>query len=77
MTAPTLPGVSYAVWLADLSDTLDSARLMDGAPIVPGDYIIWRLLDGRTPVPVQAYAKESEAHVIADELNGYGASCYV
>lgn len=77
MTAPDLPGVLYTVWLADLSDTLDGSRLDDGAPIVPGDYILVRCLDGRPAVPIGAYAQESEANAIADDLNGYGASCYV
>lgn len=70
-------GVTYAVWLADLSEGLDGSRLSDGAPIVPGDFILWRCLDDSPPVPVGAYEREADAHAIADDLNGLGASCYV
>lgn len=77
MSAPELPGVVYTVWLADLSESLDGSRLDCGAPIVPGDFILWRCLDGRPSVPIGAYATELDANVIADDLNGYGASCYV
>lgn len=72
-----LSGIVYTVWLADLSEHLDGSRLDDGAPIVPGDFILWRCLDGRPAVPIGAYEQEADANAIADDLNGYGASCYV
>lgn len=77
MSAPDLSGIVYTVWLADLSENLDGSRLDDGAPIVAGDYILWRCLDGRPAVPIGAYETESAANIIADDLNGYGGSCYV
>ena len=61
--------ITYAVWLADLSDTLDKTKLQDGRPIVPGDHVIWRVSED-TIVPIQAYESEQEAHKVADYLNG-------
>ena len=62
--------LSYAVWLADESDAMDRTKLPNGDPVLPGDYIIWRIRED-SHVPIQAYETEAEAMIIADDLN-YG-----
>ena len=66
MLDPT--GYTYVVWLADLSDRMDGTRLPCGAPIVPGDFVVWRMAED-TLVPIQAFGDESEANHLAEGLN--------
>lgn len=65
-----MENLTYAVWLADVSDVLDQTKLLDGTPIVPGDYIVWRLTD-EAMIPIQAYESETDANFLADNLNGW------
>ncbi len=61
-------GFTYAVWLADLSDRMDGTRLPDGSPIVPGDFVVWRMSEDAI-APIAAFENEQEADYLADGLN--------